>query len=77
MNTVLTVIKTKSRIFLIFVFRNHFVQKFQFFVIVIAQFLAKTITLHSCAKSCKNYDLNSIFMGNFVQNWFCIDTKLM
>ena len=52
--------------------------KFKFFVIMsIAQFRAKNMTLYLCAKLHKNDDLNSISMRIFVQNWFCIDTKLI
>ena len=57
----------------------------------VAQFRAKTMTLYSCTKSCKNYDLDSVFMRNFGlkndlfrineqilwQNWFRVDTKLI
>ena len=49
-------------------FRIHAPHWTTFFVImIIAQFCAKTMTMYSRAKFCKNYDLNSIFMRNFVQ----------
>ena len=71
---------------------GHIVHKFQFFINMrIGQFRAESMTLYSCLKSCKKYDLiifacaisckkylfriNAQFLANLVSYWYEIDAK--
>ena len=71
---------------------GHIVHKFQFFINMrIGQFRAESMTLYSCLKSCKKYDLiifacaisckkylfriNAQFLANLVSYWYKIDAK--